>query len=263
MKSWISALLAAATMAGSAHADERARFTGTVTLTCAFDSLVIKADFATMTAVATRATFAPKDYRLHWATLAIASGETAQVLVLTRDFAGAYESYALDTAAGIFSPGPDDRAHAGDTLPSTYPGLNRDPGLLPLRCRDDRSLIPAPEFAAFEARQATAENEPPIAKAKGIAAALAPAERKRAQARIKEAASLANAGECDGAVPELKAALAIDPSSAAGNFYLAECYAQRAQTKLARVRWQRTIDLAPKSKEAAEARSRLAARGAR
>jgi Flp pilus assembly protein TadD len=69
---------------------------------------------------------------------------------------------------------------------------------------------------------------------------------------------LFQSGEFDAAIAGFKEGLAIDPANGIANYCLGKCYARQDQDDLARVRYQRAVDLAPGTKEALLAKARLA-----
>jgi tetratricopeptide (TPR) repeat protein len=127
----------------------------------------------------------------------------------------------------------------------------------PVECRDDRGLIPNAHFKPPDPAQAQAENQPPPQAAKAVSTKLSAAQKGKAQASFKRAFELFQAGELEAAIVGFKQGLAIDPGDGRANYYLGECYARQNQDDLARVRYQRAIDLAPGSKEAFLAQARL------
>jgi len=128
----------------------------------------------------------------------------------------------------------------------------------PKPCHDDHGLVPAPQYTDAGRAQIAAESRPSIDEAKAAAKKLTAVQKAQAKAKFVQAFDLYKAGDFDAAILGFKQGLDIDPSSGLANFYLGECYARANKDYLARVRWQRTIDLEPSSKEALQAQSRLA-----
>jgi hypothetical protein len=116
--------------------------------------------------------------------------------------------------------------------------------------RDDKKLVlyAAPDPEAERAKLAEAR-----AKSRG----LSPQDKARAQALFKQAFELFQAGEFEAAVRQFDQGLAIDPANGAAHFYLAETYERQQKTARALEHYRRTIDLAPGSKEAAIAETRM------
>ena len=127
----------------------------------------------------------------------------------------------------------------------------------PTSCRDDNGLIPNARFTPPDPAQARAEDQPPVKEAKAISAKVSAAQKAKAQASFKQAFELFQAGEFEAAIVGFKEGLAIDPADGRANYYLGECYARQQQDDLARIRYQRAVDLAPGSKEAFLAQARL------
>jgi TolA-binding protein len=125
-------------------------------------------------------------------------------------------------------------------------------------CRDDKGLIPNAHFKLPDPAEAQAENRPTPKEAKAISAKLSAAQKSGAQARFKQAFELFQSGQFDAAVIGFKEGLAIDPANGIANYYLGECYTRQGDDDLARVRYQRAVDLAPGTKEAFEAQAWLA-----
>lgn len=134
---------------------------------------------------------------------------------------------------------------------------NHDPAHFSYPCHDDGGLIPAPEYTDAGKAQIEAEARPSVGDAKAAGKKLTPAQKAQAQAKFAQAFDLFKAGDFDAAILGFKQGLDIDPSSGLANFYLGESYARTNKDYLAKIRWQRTIDLAPGSKEALQAQVRL------
>ena len=137
-------------------------------------------------------------------------------------------------------------------------GLPNEKIKVPASCRDDNGLIPNAHFKLPDPAQAQAENRPPVQEAKAISAKLSAAQKSKAQASFKQAFELFQSGQFDAAVIGFKAGLAIDPANGIANYYLGECYTRQGDDDLARIRYQRAVDLAPGTKEAFQAQARLA-----
>lgn len=266
MKKRISAALAGAlgfvSLAAppAAQAFDKAKFTGVLVLHCSEPipsnpdrDIVFSFDFSTMRE--TDEWLSKTAHTLHW----VGDGPA---LTLIEILAGheSFPHWKVNLETGLII----------HLLPSGEPQKNlneytvRDPvtGNLenvtfPKPCHDDNGLVPAPEYTEAGAAEIAAALRPSIDDAKAAARKLTAAQKKQAQTKFAQAFDLFKTGDFTAAILGFKQGLDIDPSSGIANFYLGECYARTNKDHLAKIRWQRTIDLAPGSKEALQAQSRL------
>jgi tetratricopeptide (TPR) repeat protein len=244
MKSkWSRALLVPATTAlcvllsSNAFADQ---YKGPDLIRCDFPDSPFQMDFTTMTSVSSHG----DHVKLHWngAILEIVSEEA---LIPTTAAGNVAYRLSIDVTTGGLDVG------LANSVEKAKPGSSGS-------CRDDKGLIPNAHFKPPDPAQAQAENQPPLPAAKAISAKLSAAQKTKAQTSFKQAFELFQGGEFDAAIAGFKEGLAIDPGSGLANYYLGECYARQQQDDLARIRYQRAVDLAPGTKEALLAKARLA-----
>lgn len=88
-------------------------------------------------------------------------------------------------------------------------------------------------------------------------ATMTPEGRQKAGALFSQAFELFKSGEFEAAARRFTQGLEIDPANAVAHFYLAETYTRQKNNALAHTHYQRTIDFAPDSKEAAIAETRV------
>lgn len=217
-------------LSSNAFADQYARYTGADVIRCAWPSgpESYQVNFTTMTGVAANGDL----LKLHWYSF---------ILGIIRVSTEGSVSINITTGASDY----DSFGHSINANPRAG------------SCRDDRGLMPDLQFKPFDPAQAQAENQPAIQDAKAISAKLSAAQKSKAQASFKQAFELFQSGEFDAAVIGFKEGLAIDPANGLANYYLGECYARQDNDDLARIRYQRTVDLAPGTKEALLAQARL------
>lgn len=120
-----------------------------------------------------------------------------------------------------------------------------------------RSSSTAEIYAVEDQATGQARAKAEIDAVRARSASLAAPDRARAQTFLKQGFELFQAGEFEAAILRFRRGLEIDPANGLGHFYLAETYARQDNKKLAREHYQKTVDFAPDSKEAAIAEARL------